>query len=60
MSPEKPYRQLPDGRVLLDYGPMTLSVCAKKGGSTYAKAAIMGIEKALASCEELLGYLPQA
>lgn len=60
MEPNKPYRQLPDGRVLLDYGPMTLSVCAKKTGSIHAKAAIMGIEKALASFEELLVYLPQA
>ena len=34
MDQNKPYRQLPDGRVLLDYGPMTLSVCAKKNGGS--------------------------
>ena len=60
MEHNTPYRQLPDGRVLLDYGPMTLSVCAKKDGEPHVKAAIMGIEKGLASFERLLNFLDEA
>lgn len=57
---EQLYRQLPDGRILLDYGPMTLSVCAKKNGISRPDAAIPGIQEALLSFEALIEYLPQA
>ena len=60
MVPEKPYRQLADGRVLLDYGPMTLSISAMKNGAPVPAAAALGAEKALAAFEELLPFLPQA
>ena len=46
MVPEKPYRQLADGRVLLDYGPMTLSISAMKNGAPVPAAAALGAEKA--------------
>lgn len=54
------YRILPDGRVLLDYGPMTISISAKKNGISLTEKAIMGAEKALESFNGLLPFLPAA
>lgn len=60
MTIEKPYRRLSDGRVLLDHGPMTLSISAMKDGAPVTAAAEAGAEEGLRAFEELLPYLPQA
>lgn len=53
-------RTLPDGRVLLDHGPMTLSAYAEKDGQAMPDAAEAGVERALAEFEALLEWLPLA
>lgn len=60
MAEQQPYRLLPDGRVLLDYGPMTLSVSVLENGAACPEAAIEGIQKGLSAFEELLPVLPRA
>lgn len=51
------YRILKDGRVLVDYGPITMSIAAKKQGKSYTEASIIGAEKAIETLNSLIKYL---
>jgi ApbE superfamily uncharacterized protein (UPF0280 family) len=55
---EAPYRLLRPGRVLVDHGPITMTVEASRQGSPFTPAALAGAERALAALEELARRLP--
>lgn len=57
---EAPYRVLKPGRVLVDHGPITMTVEASRQGSPLTPAALAGAERALAALEELARRLPVA
>ncbi|MDP3046969.1 MAG: UPF0280 family protein [Chloroflexota bacterium] len=57
MPPEGPYRVLKPGRVLVDHGPMTLTIQASAGGQPHPLAALAGAERALALLDELVPHL---
>lgn len=54
------YRILNDGRVIVDYGPITMSVSAKKQGQGSADAAVAGAEKAIETLNFLIEFLDVA
>lgn len=58
--PEGPYRVLKPGRVLVDHGPMTLTIQASAGGQPLTAAALSGAERALALLAELVPHLSLA
>lgn len=51
------YRILEDGRLLVDYGPTTMYIAAKKSNQWDINAAIKGAEKVIKSFDELVEYL---
>jgi len=51
------YRVLNDGRVLVDYGPITMSIAAKNQGKNCIEAGIIGAEKAIETLDSLVKYL---
>ena len=54
------YRVLEDGRLLVDYGPITMSITAKKSNQQDTNAAIVGADKAIKVFDELVEYLDAA
>ena len=54
---EGPYRVLKPGRVLVDHGPMTLTIQASAGGQPLIAAALAGAERALGLLDELVPHL---
>ncbi|MDO9065479.1 MAG: UPF0280 family protein, partial [Chloroflexota bacterium] len=54
---EGPYRVLKPGRVLVDHGPMTLTIQASAAGQPHPLAALAGAERALALLDELVPHL---
>ncbi len=54
------YRILNDGRVLVDYGPITMTITAKKHKKNYVEAGIIGAEKAIETLDSLVNYLDTA
>ena len=55
-----PYHVLRPGRVLVDHGPMTLTIDAAAAGQPLTAAAVAGAERALAALAELVPFLPVA
>ena len=53
-------RELGGGRLLLDYGPLTLTILAQKEGNVLREAALLGAEEALRVFGQLVGQLDQA
>lgn len=60
MMLEDKYRILEDGRALVDYGPVTMSISAKKLGKNNVEAAIKGAKKVIEAFDELVEYLAVA
>lgn len=54
----KLYRFLAEGRVLLDYGPLTIFIEARKGGAPCREAAARAAGQAVTLLEELVPFLP--
>lgn len=60
MIREDKYRILEDGRVLVDYGPITMSITVRGSNQCDINAAIIGAEKAIKAFDELVQYLEVA
>ncbi len=58
--PEGPYRVLKPGRVLVDHGPMTLTIQATASGQPHPLAALAGAERAMTLLDELVPHLSLA
>lgn len=54
------YRILNDGRVIVDYGPVTMSISAKKHGQSNTDAAVLGAKKAVETLNALAKHLETA
>lgn len=54
---EQKFNVIRDGFVLLDHGPITMTLEAKKSGRPFSEAAVAGAEKALSVFEELVTNL---
>ncbi len=54
------YGILPDGRVLVDYGPVTMSILAEQAGKAAIEAAAAGAREALRQLDILIPSLPLA
>lgn len=53
----KKYRILDDGRVLVDYGPIIMSIASKNQKNSNIKASLIGAEKAIETLNNLVEYL---
>jgi ApbE superfamily uncharacterized protein (UPF0280 family) len=54
------YKILNDGRLLVDYGPVTMSIQAKKQGKISIEAELIGAEIAIETLNRLINYLDVA
>lgn len=54
------YRLLEDGRVLVDYGPITMLIAARKWDKWDINSALIGAEKVIKAFDELIEYLEVA
>lgn len=54
------YKILENGKILVDYGPVTMSITVKKTNQGDTNAAIIGAEKAIEAFNELVDYLKVA
>lgn len=57
MIQSEKYRILNDGRILVDYGPITMSISVKKKNKYDIDAAKIGAEKAIETFNSLIEYL---
>lgn len=51
------YSVIKDGVVLIDYGPVTMTLEARKGHAPYTDAAVYGAQKALDAFDEIAAHL---
>lgn len=57
MNNSKKYDVIGDGVVLVDYGPVTMILEARKNGTPFTEAAVAGADKAIEVFNELAVYL---
>jgi len=57
LNNSKKYHVIGEGIVLVDYGPLTMTLEARKNGTPFTEAAIGGADKAIAVFNDLAVYL---